>query len=144
MTAFYFIVKTTWPISDKNMTRADQSHFTNKRPAYYHCTRCCKEATPSCLRHKQQIELFLGSEIEKLSARKQYQCHQCTKIGYSSESRIICWFCSSTSIKLFWFRTALNFRTAFSKSIPTLWPRNKINSFYHNIYFYALATKAYK
>ena len=96
-----FIVKKLNQFQTKRMTRVDQSHFSNKRPAYYHCTRCCKEATPSCLRHKQQIELFLGSEIEKLSTRKQYQCNQCTKIGYSSESRIVCWFCSSTSIKLF-------------------------------------------
>ena len=87
-------------ISDKNMTRVDNSHLASKKITYYHCTRCCKEATPSCLRHKQQIELFYGSEIEKLAVWKQYQCNYCTKIGYSSDSRIICWFCSSTSIKL--------------------------------------------
>ena len=82
------------------MTRTDNSNFSSKKATYYHCTRCCREATPSCLRHKQQIELFYGSEIEKLSVRKQYQCNQCAKIGYSSDSRIICWFCSSPSIKL--------------------------------------------
>lgn len=85
---------------DKDMTRIDESYLRSNKSAYYHCTRCCKEATPSCLRHKQQIELFYGSEIEKLAVWRQYQCNYCTKIGYSSDSRIICWFCSSTSVKL--------------------------------------------
>ena len=73
------------------------------KTAYYHCTRCCKEATPSCLRHKQQIEIFYGSEIEKLDRRRQYQCNFCSKIGYSSSATITCWFCNSRDIKLIWF-----------------------------------------
>ena len=85
-----------------DMTRVGNSALSNKRTAYYHCTRCCKEASPNCLRHKQQIEIFLGSEIEKLAVWKQYQCNQCTKIGYTSEDRIICWFCSSSNVKLLW------------------------------------------
>ena len=82
------------------MNRVKHFGSRGQKVHYYHCTRCCKEATPSCLRHKQQIELFLGSEIEKLDRRKQYQCNFCSKIGFASATAIVCWFCQSTDIKL--------------------------------------------
>ena len=69
---------------------------------YFYCTRCSREASHSCLLHKQQIQLFLGTEIDKLPVRKQYQCQQCTKIGFSSQPKIVCWFCNSTRINLLW------------------------------------------
>ena len=70
------------------------------RVSYIHCTRCCAEASPSCLKHKQLIEIFYGTEIEKLRRRKQYECKFCFKIGYSSSERIICRFCRSRNIKV--------------------------------------------
>ena len=83
------------------MTRVQNiGRIGNQKAVYYHCTRCCKEATPSCLLHKQQIEIFLGSEIEKLDIRRQYQCNFCSKIGFSSSATITCWFCNSRDIKL--------------------------------------------
>ena len=71
-----------------------------KKVSYIHCTRCCAEASPSCLKHKQLIEKFYGTEIEKLSKRKQYECKFCFKIGYSDSERITCRFCRSKNIKV--------------------------------------------
>ena len=74
--------------------------FRMKKVSYIHCTRCCTEASPSCLKHKQQIEIFYGTEIEKLRRRKQYECKFCFKIGYSNSERITCRFCRSRNIKV--------------------------------------------
>ena len=76
------------------------SSFRMNRVSYIHCTRCCAEASPSCLKHKQLIEIFYGTEIEQLRRRKQYECKFCFKIGYSSSERITCRFCRSRNVKV--------------------------------------------
>ena len=72
---------------------------TQKR-TYFHCTRCCGEANINCLNHKQQIEKFFGSEIDKIPIRKRFRCTQCTKMGFSEENTIKCEFCQSERIQL--------------------------------------------
>ena len=67
---------------------------------YYHCHRCQKEASNNCLLHKQLIEIFRGSEVQKLSVRKRFQCHNCFKINFSADEIIHCPFCSSRSVFL--------------------------------------------
>ena len=72
----------------------------DQKTVLYYCTRCCKEATPSCIQHKQQILIFYGLEVEKLNRRRRYECNFCSKLGYSSSATITCWFCNSRDIKL--------------------------------------------
>ena len=59
-----------------------------------------KEASPSCIEHRQMIEIFRGTEIENLQLRRKYQCQKCFKGGYSSDHSIQCHFCTSDNVRL--------------------------------------------
>jgi len=76
----------------------------NKVEVYYHCGRCNKQATPSCMEHRQQIEIFRGTEINSLLVRQRYECKFCFKTGFASvengTGRIECYFCKSTDVRL--------------------------------------------
>ena len=72
------------------------------RENYYFCTKCCNEASTSCLLHKQLIQKFQPSEIKHLPIRRRYQCKVCFKLGFTADINIKCYFCKSTNIKLVW------------------------------------------
>ena len=72
------------------------------RETYYFCTKCCNEASTSCLLHKQLIQKFQPSEIKHLPIRRRYQCKFCFKLGFTTDRNIKCYFCKSTNIKLVW------------------------------------------
>ena len=107
------------------------SSFRMNRRTYIHCNRCCAEASPSCLKHKQLIEIFYGTEIDKLRRRRQYECKFCFKIGYSDSERITCRFCRSRNIKV------LNW------NIPNkcAWLNSSLYWFYNSVIFIRIWTE---
>ena len=70
----------------------------DKKRVYYHCHRCQQSASQSCLTHKQLIEIFLGSEIDKISQRRRFECGFCLKIGYADIGKPLCLFCKSDNV----------------------------------------------
>merc|ERR1712131_264085 len=77
--------------------------IAKKVEIYCHCGRCNKQATPSCMEHRQQIEVLRGTEINSLLIRKRYECTFCFKVGFASvendQERIECDFCKSTNVR---------------------------------------------
>ena len=79
-------------------TETSKNVIQDRKRVYYHCHRCQQSASTSCLAHKQLIEIFLGSEIDKISQRRRFECGFCLKIGFATTEKAICSFCHSDNI----------------------------------------------
>ena len=78
----------------------NQLSLQNKQTCmYYHCGQCGGPAGNNCAKnHHVMIEIFKGTEIEKIPRYKRVQCQNCFRnhamtIG-PNEEKLTCPFCS--------------------------------------------------
>ena len=95
---FYVVEGTINLKNTKVMSDQFQQLSINQRKVLFYCTKCQSTAYNSCLRHKQQIQKFYGTEIDKIPRKLLIQCRNCfritsTTITEAEKTKTKCKFC---------------------------------------------------
>ena len=74
--------------------RSSEQIFDKKKmKIFYFCGRCQSEAKPTCMNHRQLIEIIRGSEINKIIGRRRLECQKCFRINFTSKKNYNCSKC---------------------------------------------------